>query len=688
MATGGSSRPRAAAPLIAATLIAAIATTAILVVRNTGLLETLELGAYDWFIRLSAQSNRIRAPILLVMANERDIHDLGQWPFSDAVLAELIERVDQAGARAIGLDIYRDIQQPPGTTRLNQAFSRLSRLVGITKVDEAGADGVRPPPALVGTGRIGAADIVVDHGGTVRRGLLYLDSEQGMLPSFALRVALIYLADQGIGIAPDPHHPQGLHLGATALPLVESSYGPYSDVDARGYQFLLDFRAGTGAFDAVSWTDVLGGKVPSGNIDGRVVLVGTEAASVRDYFFTPLDRGFGAMHHQPGLAIHAHAVDQLLRMALQGEAPRRVLSKPLESLLIALCALGAFVALYVRVPWLLAAVTVAGLVLVSMTTYFSFAHGLWLPLVPPALCWILAIGSTTAYLSHWESRERAALMRLFSRHVSASVAEAIWASRSYFLIDGRPSSQRVMVTALFTDLTGYTSVAESLPPERLLDWLNRYMDMMAHEVGLHDGIVRQYAGDAVVAIFGVPIPRTTEMQVAQDAIQAVECAIVIGERVSRLNLEFRSQGLPSATVRIGIFTGPAVAGLVGSEDRAEYAIVGDTLNTASRLESFDKSLFAPDADGSSCRVFIGDSTLARLGDRFQTEFVTEALLKGKRASVSIYRVLGRQPAGVERPKEGNDAIWNANVSSVAFLRERLSFRRGRSTARRSARRSI
>src|SRR5262249_41814428 len=146
---------------------------------------------------------------------------------------------------------------------------------------------------------------------------------------------------------------------------------------------------------------------------------------------------------------------------------------------------------------------------------------------------------------------------------------------------------------------------------------------------------------------------------AADAMNAVECALGMGAALRELNHRWRTEQRATTGMRIGIFTGPADAGTLGSADRAGYVLVGDTMNTASRLESFDKELFAPDPDTNPCRILIGETTLSCVGDRFETEHVGDVSLKGKELMVGVYRVLGQRPrapllaqAGVPRSENG------------------------------------
>jgi adenylate cyclase len=223
----------------------------------------------------------------------------------------------------------------------------------------------------------------------------------------------------------------------------------------------------------------------------------------------------------------------------------------------------------------------------------------------------------------------------------------MWRQRDQFADGRRPRPQGLIATALFTDLTGYTTVSEKLSPELLMEWLNEYMEAMAGPVSTHGGVIRQYAGDSVVAIFGVPVVRRNESEIAQDAVNAVNCALAMETALRELNRRWRAEHRPPTGMRIGIFTGPVVAGTLGSAERSEYVVVGDTVNTASRLESLDKELFPPDPDINPCRIFIGETTLGYLGDQFETDRVGDFSLKGKEHKVGVYRVIGRLRA--DRP---------------------------------------
>jgi adenylate cyclase len=200
--------------------------------------------------------------------------------------------------------------------------------------------------------------------------------------------------------------------------------------------------------------------------------------------------------------------------------------------------------------------------------------------------------------------------------------------------------KKMMVTVLFSDLEGFTPLCESLDPQTLMDWINTYMETMAQLVTEHGGIVDDYAGDGLKADFGVPLARTTEAEIRQDAIKAVRCALAMEQTMDQLNADFAARDLPTASMRIGIYTGLVVAGSMGSAQRLKYTTIGDTVNTAARLENAAKELLPL---VTPCRILMGDTTVQYLNNDFQLHRLGEVNLnlKGKSHKVTAYHITGR-----------------------------------------------
>lgn len=628
----------------------------ILALWQAGVLQALELLVYDQGLRWQALAPPDER-IVLIGETEADIHRWG-YPLPDGVLAEALERLAQERPRVIGVDKYRDLPVPPGTEQLDQFLRRHPEIVWVTKFGNFTTrdPAIAPPPALVGTDQVGFSDVPIDADGRVRRGLLFLDDGQQISTAFALAVALRYLQPEHIVPQPDPHQPDYLRLGATTIPPLATDEGGYVRTDAGGYQYLLDYRSRLSAKQVYTLTDLLQGRLPAAQLTDKIVLLGGMAESLRDDFQIPA-RSFLAdapsfrtpagdnTGRTAGVALHALQVNQLLRFALTGDSSVHGLSNSIEiGWLWFWCLIGVGLALCrLRFGWLLALMAGALAVLAGVWQA-AFHHQIWLPLAAPALGLTIAAALSGAYLSVRDHAEKRLLMNLFARHVAPEVADTLWRERRQLVDGGRLFPQRLTATVLFSDIRGFTTIAEILEPARLMDWLNIYMEAMAQVVMAHGGVVKQYAGDAVMALFGVPAPRQTETEIARDALQAVKCALAMGERLRQLNAGWVEQHLPTIAIRVGINTGPLVAGSLGGSQRMEYTVIGDSVNTASRLESFDKD--SQDPLNNICRVLIGEATLRYLGGRFLVEEVGRVKLKGKQREIAVYRVLG--PAGGER----------------------------------------
>ena len=260
--------------------------------------------------------------------------------------------------------------------------------------------------------------------------------------------------------------------------------------------------------------------------------------------------------------------------------------------------------------------------------------------------------TSTAIEQSREKGQKAVLMQLFSKHVSPQVAESLWEQREQFLEGGRPKSQSMIVTAMFTDLQGFSTISEKQSPEVLMNWLNTYLEMMTNTVMEYGGVVDDFFGDGVKINFGVPIPRETDDDIRQDAVNAVNCALAMEQKMLVLNEKMAEQGQQPLRMRIGIYTGPVVAGSLGSAERMKYTTIGDTVNTAARLESFDKDLVISRVTASPCRILIGEPTLRRVEGIFDVEKVGELSLKGKTERIGAYCVLGVGSGGSVRMTQG------------------------------------
>jgi adenylate cyclase len=614
----------------------------ILGLRAAGSLQALELGAYDWLIRVRGASQE-DPRIVLISINDEYITK-AQWPVPDAVLAQALSTILECRPAAIGLDLYRDKPEPPGTDDLDQVLAHHPQIIAVTKFREGGEFGtIAPPAVLKDTEQVGFNDLVVDPGGRVRRGLLFLDDGERVYYSLALRLALCYLQPRGIVPQPDSRTPQCLRLGTTTIRPFEAQDGGYINADAGGYQFLLDYRVSEAGVACYPFAALLDKTIASEALRDKIVLIGTVAESAKDFFYTPLSEGSG--RQIPGVALHAQIVSQLLRFGLDGAPVIKSGNEASERLWILLWSvLGGMIGLQLRSLGRFILAAASGLVILGGASYGALAYGAtWIPLVPPAFAWFGSASVVTAYRSTQEKKQRSLMMQLFSRHLSKEIAEEVWKERDQFLDGRRPRPQRLTATVLFSDLVGFTSISEKLSPSALMEWLNHYMEAMSEVVIRHGGVINKYIGDSIMAVFGVPVARKDEGEIARDAENAVRCALAMEQRLVEMNSAWEAQGHPTIGMRIGIFTGPLVAGSLGGKERLEYTVIGDTVNTASRLEGYAKEGVEGVPLEGSCRILIGESTHQYLQKGFVTHRIGEVSLKGKDHKIHVYRVDRNDP---------------------------------------------
>lgn len=363
-------------PLVASLLASALVFLGILGLRRAGSLEALELTAYDWYICLRPSAAVSDSRIVLIAITERDIRNQGSWPLPDATLAQVLETLTRYRPRAIGLDVYRDIEVPPGRDQLDEILTQTPHIIAGMKLREGESGGILPPPVLEHTDQVGFVDTLVDRGGIVRRGLLFQHDGETALYSFALRLALLYLEAEDIRPQPDASNPEHIRLGRTTIRPLEMNDGGYIGVDAGGYQFLLDFKGARKSFLAFSLAALLSGNIDPQAFKDKVVLVGVTAESLKDFFYTPYSRGLQTGQQMSGVELHAHIVSQLLRFALDDNSPMGTVSDGLEAAWILLWGvLGGVLAIAVRSPWRFSLSAASGLLLLGLADYLAFVTG-------------------------------------------------------------------------------------------------------------------------------------------------------------------------------------------------------------------------------------------------------------------------------------------------------------------------
>jgi adenylate cyclase len=612
-------------PLLIAISVAMLVAVVVVGARSLGLLESFELVAYDAYSRWRYSDSPPDSRIVLVTVTERDVLTYG-WPLSDGILARAIRVVAQHEPHAIGLDIYRDMPVPPGTQELEAVLLAEPRFVGLMKVGQAGSIGVRPPRVLRGTERVGFSDIVVDPGGVVRRGLLFLDDGTTISYSFALRLALLSLQAQGIVPKADARESSHLRLGQVTIAPLESNDGGYAGVDARGYQFLLDFKGAGRPFESVDLGSLLAGAFPPEFFRDKIVLMGVMAESIGDNFYTPFSRRSGAKQSVPGVEIHASAASQILRMALDGVAPIAVLPKALEWLWIFFWSTaGALAGLRLLSPWKFWPVVAGGLVGLATFDFLAFIAGWWIPIVPSATAFLTAAIVLTEYNAHRLGVDKKRLAKGLSLFIPVDKMEQLLQKPGAF----ESTRESLDCACLVTDAADYTTLSETLRPEELAALLNPYFETLFAPVLKAGGNVSDVIGDSMLALWP---DRSGGREVRLQACLACLNALPAVERFNAMSPihKFRT--------RFGIHFGPVTLGLVGALTHYEYRAVGDTVNAANRVQGLNKRL--------GTRLLASKSAVEGLEELLLRDLGLFRL-KGKKVSIRVYEIICRRVDATE-----------------------------------------
>jgi class 3 adenylate cyclase len=222
--------------------------------------------------------------------------------------------------------------------------------------------------------------------------------------------------------------------------------------------------------------------------------------------------------------------------------------------------------------------------------------------------------------------ERIRLKRSFSGQVSPAVLDEIMAGG----LEPGSNARLIEVCVIFSDIRGFTTLSEAMPPETVMNVLQRYFDRMVKAVHRFDGTIDKFIGDGMMILFGAP------RIVADPCSDGVQCALAMLHALDELNVEFEREGLPTLAIGIGINYGRVVVGNIGSTDRHNYSAIGDAVNVAARIEGLTKEV--------GRKILITESVVSRIGDRFNFEPLGERLVKGH-SPVKVWGIRAERKAG-------------------------------------------
>jgi adenylate cyclase len=546
------------------------------------LLRSFELGTVD--TRFSIRGKQPRPEdIVVVGIDDTTFNQLGkQWPFPRHLHGLLIEQLTEAGAKAIGYDVqFTEPTVPREDNALVAAVERADNVVlSTTEVNERGESKVFGGEEVVR--QIGAraanTTVQVDPGGVLRRFPVAFDG----LVSFP-----VALAEAATGEEVDPG-------------------------DAGGLYPWVDYRGPPGTFPFYSFSKVLRGEVPDDAFRGKAVIVGATAPSLQDFVSTPVGEG----HEMAGAEMLANAT-----WTVENDFPLQSAPGFLNIALIVLFGLVAPAAQLRLRPLPGFAVAVGLGLLFVVAVQIAFDNGWIVSVAYPLSALVLSAVGALAVTALITAYERQQVRDTFARFVPESVVDDVLdrADEDLRLVGVRREG-----TVMFSDLRGFTSMAESLAPDQVIDVLNHYLAEMSDAIMDHGGTLVAYMGDGIMAVFGAPIEQPDH---AERAVAAAEEMISV--RLERFNQWIRAQGHSEGfEMGIGINSGSVMSGQVGSERRIEYTAVGDTTNTAARLEGMTK--------GTPHQVFISDATRAELADGERLAFVDEYPIRGRTARTKVW----------------------------------------------------
>ena len=587
---------------LATSLAGAAIVTAI--VGFTGILDKLDGMAQD---ALYQQPSALSGEIIMICIDDKALDQFGPYNTWDRnIMAQALEKLSSDPGHepaVVAIDtIYTGHTTPEADQRLADAASKLDVVTASfaqigTQIaqDEEGnyyydTDAVSgyslPYDELKSVTTQGHVNAVCDPDGILRHALLSIDVGGEKVYSMAYTTAAKYAERMGIAIR---------------------------EPETRGGYYYVSYSAlPEGFYDGYSLADLINGDIPSDAYEGKVVLIGPYAVGLQDEYFTAIDHS----RHMYGMEYQANVIQMILDGNYKGELP----DLPQRIVLFVVCFL-CFLA-FQKTSFKWSSAVMAGFIALSLiATYAMYSagivmHPLWFPV---GIFVLYLVSIVIKYLISALEKQR--VTRTFERYVAPEiVAEILKEGTENLSLGGKLCD----IAVLFVDVRGFTTMSERLDPEKVVYILNRYLTMASGCVEKNRGTLDKFVGDAMMAFWGAPIPQ-------EDAVlNAVRTAADIVKGAEKVSLELKDEIGEELNVGVGVHYGPAVVGNMGAERHMDYTAIGDTVNTAARLE----------ANAPKGTVYISRSVVDALGDGIAyTSLGNTVHLKGK----SDFEVLQLDP---------------------------------------------
>jgi len=557
--------------------------------------------------------------IIIVAIDDQTLSNLKvRWPWPRSIYAKAIDNLSQARARVVAFDL---IFSEPSTEELKRQDKILGDAIirsrswivlgskfyakktplGVETSYVAALPNIDP-----GKTHVGYVNYWADADGIVRHAALLRKHQGKLYQAFVLKILSRYYKIK---------NPMVTLTGGLL------TYGPLKIPVQHGANMLINYRGGPGKFKTISFDNLLDDEIFPGLKESeifkdKIVLIGPTFTEAQDNHATPYLRTSGLTS---GVEIHANVLNTIMEKDYFS-----VVSAWMKILIYYLLALAlALICVHLK-PLksfliLTLAVLIYGGFAIWLFTCFSVVVPMFIPMFMVNIATYLAV---MVYLLVTEERQSRYIKSVFSRYVSPKVVDQLVQDPTAEL---RLGGNKQIVTVLFSDVRGFTTLSEQLQPEEVVELLNEYFQTWTDIIFKYDGMVDKFIGDAVMAIFGAPVAHP------DDPGRAVKAALDMKAALARLQEKWKAEGKCTFNIGVGINTGEAIVGNMGSHQAMGYTVIGDTVNLASRLEGKTKDLNA--------FLLVSETTYQAVKDMVEIKQFQGVTVKGKAAAMSVYEVL-------------------------------------------------